>query len=61
MSSHAQMKWDASQGKWIGIGPDHPYGLPYTPGRASVLLTLALVFLMGMIKVVNSRENLEAL
>ena len=29
MSNHAQMKWDASQGKWTQIGPDHPYGVPY--------------------------------
>ena len=35
MSSHAQMKWDASQGKWIEIGPDHPHGLPYEPGQAA--------------------------
>ena len=35
MSSHAQMKWDASQGKWIEIGPDHPYGLPHEPSQAA--------------------------
>jgi len=49
------MKWDASQGKWTEIGPDHP------SGQASVMLTLALIFLVGVIKVLNSRENLEAL
>jgi len=61
MSNHAQMKWDASQGRWTEIGPDHPYGLPYEPGQASVILTLALILLVGMIKVVNSRGNLESL
>ena len=35
MSSHTQMKWDASQGKWTEIGPDHPNGLPYEPSQAA--------------------------
>ena len=61
MSNHAQMNWDASQGKWIEIGLDHPHGLPYEPGQASVIVTLALILLVGVIKVVNSRENLESL
>ena len=54
MSHHAQ-------GKWTEIGPDHPYGLPYEPGQASVILTLAFILLVGVIKVVNSRGNLESL
>ena len=29
------MKWDASQGKWTEIGPDHPNGLPYEPSQAA--------------------------
>ena len=57
MSNHAHV----SQGKWTGIGPDHPYGLPYTPGQASVILTLALILFVGVITVVNSREKLESL
>jgi len=55
------MNWHTAQGKWIEIGPDHPYGLPYEPRRASVTLTLALILLVVVIKVVNSRGNLESL
>ena len=61
MSNHAQMKWNTSQGKWTEIGPDNPYGLPYEPGQASVILTWAFILLVGVIKVVNSRGNLESL
>ncbi len=55
------MKWDDSQEKLIEIGLDHPHGLPYEPRRASVIVTWALILLVGVIKVVNSRENLESL
>ncbi len=56
------MKWHTSQDNLIG--PGHPYGLPYEPRRASVItpfrVTLALILLVGVIKVVNSGGNPES-